>query len=116
MNPECTEEVQENAAETARRVSALVGDYLKRWVSSGFRTSSVNAKTPGASKKSNHMRALAVDLETLGYFLKKDYSVNGEKSLLVLHDLYLEDPDYTKGWTHLQIVPPASGKRVFIPA
>lgn len=112
---ECTEEVQKNAKETARRVSDLLKDFFKVWISSGFRTSSSNANTPGAAKKSNHMRALALDLMTLGFYLKQDYEINKNKSLLVKHDLYLEDPDYTKTWTHLQSVPPRSGKRVFIP-
>lgn len=119
MHTECTEEVQKNAEETARRVSALLEDYFKRFLSSGFRTSLANAKTPGAALKSKHMQGLAVDLETLGHFLKNDYIVNKERSLLVKHDLYLEDPDCThkdgRGWTHLQAVPPRSGKRVFKP-
>ena len=29
--------------------------------------------------------------------------------------LWLEDPSSTKGWTHLQIVPPKSMRRVFYP-
>ena len=115
MHEECTEEVQKNADELARRVTALLEDFFKNWISSGFRTSSANQKTPGASKKSNHMQACALDLSTLGQYLKTDYKINKEKSLLVKHDLYLEDPDYTPTWTHLQSLPPKSGKRVFIP-
>lgn len=29
--------------------------------------------------------------------------------------LWIEHPDYTKGWLHVQIMAPKSGKRVFIP-
>lgn len=29
--------------------------------------------------------------------------------------LYLEDPTRTKGWVHMQIVPPQSGSRFFMP-
>lgn len=115
MHDECTEEVQENASELARRVNALLLDFFKIWLSSGFRTTTANQSTQGAAKKSNHMKGLAIDLATLGFYLKTDYEINKDKSLLVKHDLYLEDPEYTKTWTHLQSAPPASGKRVFIP-
>lgn len=29
--------------------------------------------------------------------------------------LWMEHPAATKGWTHLQSIPPASGRRVFYP-
>jgi hypothetical protein len=117
---ECTELVKENSEELAKRVNALLDDFFKLWMSSGFRTSSSNASTPGAAPQSNHKKGVALDLMTLGFFLKKDYQENvkkgtPEKSLLVKHDLYLEDPEYTKDWTHLQFIPPRSGNRVFIP-
>jgi hypothetical protein len=31
------------------------------------------------------------------------------------YGLFREDPDWTKGWVHLQSVPPVSGKRTFQP-
>lgn len=37
------------------------------------------------------------------------------ESFMVDYALYQEDPAYTPGWTHLQISPPASGRRVFKP-
>lgn len=82
-------------------------------VTSGWRPPSLNATVAGAAKKSNHMLGLACDFK----------DTNGEldefcmKNLNVLKDLglYLEHPDATKGWCHLQIVPPKSGNRVFRP-
>lgn len=112
---ECTVTVRDNSERLAKKVSALLEDFFKRWVSSGFRTQSSNAKTKGAALLSRHMKGSAIDLLNLGAYLKKDYLENKEKSLLVKHDLYLEDPDYTPTWTHLQDDPPRSGKRVFIP-
>lgn len=109
-----SQKIRENAAETSRRVSALIEDFLKSCVSSGYRTPDANRMTGGA-RLSNHMMGTAVDIFSLGHWLKKDFLENGDNSLLVKHDLYLEDPDYTPTWTHLQITPPRSGKRVFIP-
>ena len=30
-------------------------------------------------------------------------------------DVYLESSNYTPGWVHLQVIPPRSGQRIFIP-
>jgi len=114
-HPECTEQVQENAGELARRVNALLEDFFKVWLYSGFRTSTANAGTPGASTRSAHMEAMALDLMTLGHYLKEDWKINRDRSLLVKHYLYLEDPDFTPRWTHLQTRPTKSGLRVFKP-
>jgi hypothetical protein len=115
---ECTDEVKANAEDLAKQVSGLLNELeLRARVNSGFRPTVVNAKTKGASKKSNHMKGNAVDLEgdELASLLMADWLNNGDESLLVRYDLYLEDPRYTRGWTHLQRIPPRSGKRIFIP-
>jgi hypothetical protein len=79
-------------------------------VSSGYRPPSVNAQM-GGSKKSAHMLCMAIDLVDpkgeLGAFLKAN------QGLLVKYNLWLEDPAYTVGWTHLQTRP--TTRRVFIP-
>lgn len=121
---ECTDQVKDNALELQTRVNACLYDLgiKNAKVGSGFRPSDVNKGTPGASANSHHMRGDAEDLEgqIIGKMLQADYEKqkkNGtpEKSLLVKHDLYLEHPDYTLSWSHLQKVPPKSGNRVFIP-
>ena len=82
-------------------------------VSSGWRPPSVNAGIANAAKRSNHMLGLACD------FLDTDGALDKfcMENLNVLKDLglYLEHPDATKGWCHLQCVPPKSGNRVFRP-
>lgn len=90
---------------------AVYGKPLK--VTSGYRPAAINATVKGAAKKSNHMACLAVD------FADKDgklaeYCLNNLK-LLEEFGLWMEDPAYTKGWVHLQCVPPRSGNRVFKP-
>lgn len=84
-------------------------------VSSGWRPPAINAGTPGAAPNSKHMTAQAIDL----------YDPEGEldewlitsAGQIVLQDLglWLEHPSATKGWCHLQSVPPRSKNRVFYP-
>lgn len=85
---------------------------LRRAVTSGYRPPAINAAAGGA-KKSNHMACLACDFEDKDGELDKWCLAN--LSVLEECGLYLESPDHTPGWTHLQAVPPKSGNRVFIP-
>lgn len=80
-------------------------------VSSGYRPPATNAAIGGA-KQSNHMTCSAVDFKDDGSLAKFLIS-----RLDVLEDcgLWLESPEKTKGWVHVQIVPPKSGRRVFLP-
>lgn len=84
-------------------------------VSSGWRPPSLNSVTPGASPRSRHMTGQAIDLYDpdgdLDNFAMSD---EGQECLHEL-GLWLEHPSATKGWCHLQTVPPRSGKRVFYP-
>lgn len=123
-HPECTEEIKQKAIELINKVNACLMDLgiKNAKASSGYRPSDVNGRVKNAAKKSNHVDADATDLQgqAIGLMLQADYekqvkNQTPEKSLLVKHDLYLEDPRYTKTWTHLQDEAPKSGKRVFIP-
>ncbi len=84
-------------------------------VSSGWRPPSVNATTPRAAPNSKHMTGQAIDLydpdEKLDNFL---VSMEGSTILKEL-GLWMEHPSATKGWTHLQSLPPKSGNRIFFP-
>ena len=81
-------------------------------LTSGYRPASINAAVGGA-KKSNHMICLAADFSDPDGKLDK-YCMD---NLQVLKDagLYLEHPDATPGWCHLQAISPRSGNRVFKP-
>ena len=82
-------------------------------VSSGYRPQNINANTPGAAPKSRHITLQACDL----------YDPEGEidnwcmENLSVLEQigLWMEHPSATKGWCHIQTVPPRSRRRVFYP-
>jgi hypothetical protein len=82
-------------------------------VSSGWRPPAINAATPNAAVNSRHMTGQAIDI----------YDPDGtlDEWLLmwphVLEDLGLwaEHPACTKGWCHVQTIPPRSGNRFFYP-
>lgn len=63
--------------------------------------------------KSRHLYGQAIDISDP----KGELDTWCQNNVKILEDigLWLEHPDYTMGWTHLQIIPPSSGKRFFIP-
>lgn len=79
-------------------------------ISSGFRPSYINKLVPNSAKKSAHMTGEALDLA-----LMSDKIKTIPLELLKECDLYLEHPDFTKTWRHLQTRRTASGNRVFKP-
>ena len=83
-------------------------------VSSGWRPADVNAATPGAAPRSLHMQCLAVDLYDPDGDLD-DWLLASAETVLQDLKLWLEHPAATKGWAHVQLVPPRSGRRVFYP-
>jgi hypothetical protein len=82
-------------------------------VSSGWRPSTVNANTKGAAAKSNHMLGLAVDIHDPDGSIRNWVIANLD--LMQQLGLYFEDFRWTSTWVHFQCVPPASGKRIFVP-
>lgn len=84
-------------------------------VSSGWRPASVNAKTAGAAPNSKHMTGQAIDLyDPDGDLDEWLMTPDGQKVLADL-GVWMEHPAATKGWCHLQSMPPRSGRRVFYP-
>lgn len=118
-----SQEIVRNATHLLRRVNNLLvlmhdvqiepHPVTRTPVSSGWRPPAVNASTPGAAPRSKHMTGDAVDV----------YDPDGEidawcmdhLDFLAEAGLWLEHPSATKGWCHLQQVPPKSGRRVFYP-
>jgi hypothetical protein len=111
---ELTRELRANARETLRRVNRLLKRAgLTRKVSSGWRPEAINAGVPGAAKGSKHISCLAIDLEDRDGAL--DAWCLAHLDVLEEIGLWLEHPDATPDWCHLQIQPPRSGNRVFTP-
>jgi hypothetical protein len=118
-----TAEIVRNATHLLRRVNNLLvlmhdiqiepHPITGNPITSGWRPPEINAGTKGAAPRSKHMSGNAVDL----------YDPDGEidawcmdhLDFLAEAGLWLEHPSATKGWCHLQQVPPKSGRRVFYP-
>lgn len=116
-----TNELRANATETVLRVNKLIAIaeldgvvFVKSGlVTSGWRPPAVNAATPTAAKKSNHIICKACDLSD------SDGVIDGWSMANLNHledvGLWLEHPDFTPNWCHWQTIQPASGNRVFKP-
>jgi hypothetical protein len=89
------------------------------YVASGYRSPAFNASVPGAAVRSNHMKGLAIDIYdpegAIDDWLMSQRDATGEIPLLADIGLWLEHPGSTKGWCHVQCVPPGSKRRVFYP-
>ncbi len=111
---ELTPELRANARDIVRRANRLLRRAgINAAVSSGWRPATVNAKVPGASKRSHHICCMAIDLEDSNGRL--DAWCMAHLDTLEELGLWLEHPDATPGWCHLQTRPPRSGNRVFTP-
>ncbi|RPJ47203.1 MAG: hypothetical protein EHM16_06775 [Betaproteobacteria bacterium] len=111
---ELTRELRANARDTLRRVNRLLRRAgMMRKVSSGWRPAAINAGVPGAAKGSRHLTCLAIDLEDRDGAL--DAWCLAHLDVLETLGLWLENPQATIGWCHLQTRPPRSGSRVFMP-
>lgn len=120
-----TPEIQARAVKLLKAVNAFIGLAVAdgvvlhkhprtgTYVSSGWRPPSVNSGVPGAAKKSKHMLGGAVDVYDPGDIL--DEWIYTHFGLLAASGLWLEHPDSTPGWSHLQDQPPASKRRIFRP-
>jgi hypothetical protein len=111
---ELTDELCGNAAILVERVNRLLARAeLARGVNSGWRPAAVNAAVAGATARSKHLTCQAIDVADDDDAL--DTWCMAHLEVLEELGLWLEHPDATPRWCHLQIVPPRSGDRVFKP-
>lgn len=127
---ELTPEIRRNAESLLGKVNALLAqaavdgvspaiDQVTRTpVASGWRPLGVNARTANSGKASTHITGRGIDLQDTPH---RDLARWCLRNLDALEDLglYMEDPQWTGGrdpWVHLQLVPPGSGKRVYVPS
>lgn len=103
--------IEQNAAETAKRVSALLLLFGEsRTLTSGFRDPATNARTPGAAKHSRHLTGQAADIEDMRGDLKKWCAAHPDA--LANCGLWCEPLHMTPTWLHVQTVPGPGGQRV----
>ncbi len=95
-----TDEILENAKVLIEKVNSLLSDLgiIAVVVSSGWRPTAVNSAVGGA-KRSLHLQGRAVDLKDSTGEL--DRVIEERPDLLKKYGLWLEDPDATTGWCHL---------------
>lgn len=104
-------EFEENMEELLIKINLLRHQYKKPFiVSSGYRPGKYN-KSAGGSKASAHLSCQAIDLKDPKKHIKKWLLDN--IPLLESLGLYMEHPDYTPTWVHLQTRP--TKNRIFIP-
>ena len=111
---ELSEALCANASLTIERGNRLLARAaLPGIVTSGWRPQAINAAIPNASPRSKHLSCQAIDLDDPQGALDAFCLCN--LPLLEEIGLWLEHPEATPGWCHLQVVPPRSGRRVFMP-
>ncbi len=111
---ELTLDLRKNAVITVERANRLLAAFGHvRSVNSGWRPAAINASVPNAATHSKHMTCQAIDLSDDDGAL--DAFCMANQGLLAQLELWLEHPNSTPKWCHVQIIPPRSGNRVFIP-
>ena len=114
---ELTEEIRANAEKTV----AVVNELLERSnfksidrLNSGWRPRTANEALGNASATSKHLTGQAADIPDSDRALATWCADN----LDVLEEIgaWCEDFRWTPTWVHVQIVPPKSGRRIFIPS
>ena len=117
---ELTDAIWRNADATVMRANVLLGTFRSltgdtelRRVNSGWRPAAINAATRGAALRSKHMTGEAIDIADPEGDLDQ-WCLDNQEVLKGI-GLWLEHPSATKGWCHVQIVPPRSLNRVFYP-
>lgn len=84
-------------------------------VSSGWRPQAVNSATLNAAPNSKHMTGQAIDLYDPDGDLDEWLMTGEGQAALTAIGLWMEHPSSTKTWSHVQTIPPRSGRRVFYP-
>ena len=92
-------------------LDAVTGHHI----ASGWRPPEINDATSHAAKASRHLTGEAIDLRDSG---TRDLARWCLRNLDALEEigLWMEDPQWTPTWVHLQIIPPGSRRRVYCPS
>ena len=83
-------------------------------VASGWRPKGINDRTANAAKQSRHLTMQAIDLRDTEDRALARWCIAHLDALAHL-GLWMERPQWTATWVHLQSIPPISGRRVYVP-
>jgi len=109
-----TPAIIKNASDLLAKVNALLSLFgYPRGVNSGWRPKTVQMEINPRAPNSKHITGQAIDLEDRDGKLKEWCVFHQDQ--LERFGLYMEHPEDTPTWVHLQTVPPKSGKRIFKP-
>jgi len=117
-NYEMTPVIAKNFKVLHERMNEVRGAYGKPMiVTSGLRSDEdqqrLMAKGKTRAIHSKHLAGAACDIADPDGELAKWCKAN--EDILKRIGLWCEDPQFTHGWVHFQMMAPASGKRFFIP-
>lgn len=107
------------ASATAEGVPIGVDERTGTIVASGWRPLAVNDRTQNAGADSTHIWCLGIDLQDLTperLLARFALRCARQGGLLEQWGLYMERPQWTPDWVHLQLRSPKSGRRVYIPS
>ena len=113
---ELTPEIVANARLTVARINQLLeraGRSEIDELNSGWRPKSVNDATSNSATGSKHLTAEAGDIPDSDRALARWCYTH--QPVLEEIGLWMEHPGWTRTWVHVQIVPPKSGHRCYIP-
>ena len=103
-----------NLSELLVKLNKVRSAYGKPMIiTSGFRTPEEQHRVNPKATKSKHLTGQAADVLDRGGELKA--WINSNLVVIEQAGLWMEDFVFTPSWVHFQSVPPASGKRFFIP-
>lgn len=99
----------------AEHVTPALDARTGNHIASGWRPPAINEATSNAAAKSRHITGEAIDLRDNG---TRDLARWCLRNLDALEEigLWMEDPQWTPSWVHLQIQPPGSRRRVYCPS
>lgn len=96
-------------------VTFEINPTTKTVISSGWRPPAVNANTAGAAVNSKHMTCQACDIYDPDGDLDDWLMTESGQKVMADLGLWHEHPAATRGWAHVQSIPPRSGRRTFYP-
>lgn len=124
---ELTDAIRNNIAELLGRVNLLLtwayADNVRpaldaathTHVASGWRPKAINDAISNAAAASKHLTGEGIDLRDNGTRDLAQWCLKNEDALAEI-GLWMERPQWTPSWVHLQSVPPKSHRRYYVPS